>query len=88
VHHHVVAVEPDVVRVPAGEFRDCIRIDTSSSHGPGSGGSGDELLFYYADWYAPGVGLVRTQQWGDREKRRERTRIELLDYAIGATDGS
>ena len=90
-HRHVLNLERDVVRVPAGSFSNCIRVDTYSSHGPGSGAHGDEIVFYYSDWYAPGVGLVRTQQWDDEKRTRERSRIELLDYVNreGATgDGS
>jgi hypothetical protein len=87
VHHHRVALEPATVDVPAGSFRNCIRVDTHSSHGPGSGGGTQELVFYYSDWYAPGVGLVRTRQWGDAERRQERTRIDLLDYRIGGEGG-
>lgn len=83
VHRHVVARERGAVRVPAGSFSNCIRIDTYSTHGPGSGAKpGEEIAFFYSDWYAPGVGLVRTQQWDDGEHEHERTRIELVGYEI------
>jgi hypothetical protein len=89
LHRHVVARETEVVRVPAGSFRDCMRVDTYSTHGPGSGAKpGEEIAFYYSDWYAPGVGLVRTQQWDDKEHKRERTRIELLGYKIAPPDAA
>jgi hypothetical protein len=82
-HKHTIEIEKKPVTVPAGTFRDCVRIDTYSTHGPGSGKTPDEeLTFYYSDWYAPGVGLVRTQQWDDAERSKERTRIELLDYDV------
>ena len=80
---HAVAVERETVKVPAGSFADCIRVDTSSTEGPDSGyRPGEELVFYYSDWYAPGVGLVLTRQWDDMARERERTRIELLSYSI------
>jgi len=80
---HAVAVERETVNVPAGSFADCIRVDTSSTEGPDSGyRPGEELKFYYADWYAPGVGLVLTRQWDDAAHQRERARIELLTYSI------
>ena len=82
-HRHEVAFETDSVSVPAGSFDGCLRIDTHSDHGPGAGGEGDELVFWYQDWYAPGVGLVQTRQWGDEARTRERTRIELMEYEIG-----
>jgi hypothetical protein len=88
-HRHTIALEPKPVTVPAGTFRDCLRIDTYSTHGPGSGQlPNEELTFYYSDWYAPGVGLVRTQQWDDAERSKERTRIELLDYNVPTANGN
>ena len=87
-HRHTIVLEPKAITVPAGTFKDCVRIDTFSTHGPGSGKTPDEeLTFYYSDWYAPGVGLVRTQQWDDAERSKERTRIELLDYDVPADAG-
>jgi hypothetical protein len=80
---HTVAAERETVKVPAGSFSDCIRVDSSSTEGPGSGyAPGEELIFYYSDWYASGVGLVLTRQWDDPEREQERTRIELLSYSI------
>lgn len=88
-HSHRIAIEANAVEVPAGTFRNCIRIDTFSSHGPGSGsGSDDELAFFYSDWYAPGVGLVKTQQWDDEAHSKERTRIELIEYSVAPASGS
>lgn len=82
-HRHRASLERETVRVPAGTFRDCIRVDTQSSQGPGSGKTPEEeLKFFYSDWYAPGVGLVRTQHWDDELRATERTRIELLDYNV------
>jgi hypothetical protein len=87
-HEHTIRLESEPVRVPAGTFRGCLRIDTHSSHGPNSGARpGEEIVFYYSDWYAPGVGLVRTQQWDDPEHRSERSRIELLEFAIPSGPG-
>ena len=80
---HAVAVERETVKVPAGTFDDCVRVDTASTEGPDSGyHPGEELVFYYSDWYAPGVGLVLTRHWDDAAHERERARIELLSYSI------
>ncbi|MGH7900080.1 MAG: hypothetical protein ACREQQ_19150 [Candidatus Binatia bacterium] len=82
---HVVLPEREVVKVPAGTFEGCVRIDTSASEGPGSGyRPGEELVFYYSDWYTPGVGLVLTRHWDDEKHERERTRIELMEYSIAS----
>jgi hypothetical protein len=88
-HQHVVAGKLETVKVPAGTFGDCIRIDTASSQGKDSGRApGEELRFFYADWYAPGVGLVRTLEWEDEEHSKERARIELLKYAVASPGGT
>jgi hypothetical protein len=80
---HTAAIERSTITVPAGNFDACVRVDTSSSEGPNSGyRPGEELVFYYSDWYAPGVGLVLTRQWDDAKREHERTRIELLSYSI------
>jgi hypothetical protein len=80
---HTVAVDRETVTVPAGTFKDCVRVDTSSTEGANSGyGPGEELVFYYADWYAAGVGLVLTRQWDDAGHERERARIELMEYSV------
>ena len=81
---HKVAIERETITVPAGSFKNCVRVDTDSTEGPGSGyRPGEELVFYYADWYAQGVGLVLTRQWDDAKHEHERTRIELMTYSIG-----
>lgn len=81
-HRHDVVREAKAIRVPAGAFENCIRIDTSSAQ-PNSAKDGGELVFYYSDWYAPDVGLVKTEHWDDKGRKNLRTRIELLDYEIG-----
>ena len=85
---HTVALERETIEVQAGAFRHCIRVDTSSTEGPDSGyRPGEELVFYYSDWYAPGVGLVLTRQWDDAARERERTRIELIGFSIAPPQG-
>lgn len=80
---HTVAIERETIKVPAGTFEDCVRVDTSSTEGPNSGyRPEEELVFYYSDWYAAGVGLVLTRQWDDPMHERERARIELMEYSV------
>ncbi len=86
-HRHTISTEREVVHVPAGDFENCVRIDTFSTQGPNSGRNGEELVFYYVDWYAPGVGLIRSQQWDDEERSHERARIELLKYKVESRAG-
>ena len=42
---------------------------------------GPSVVFYYADWYAPGIGLVKTEQ---RDARADvLATIELVRFQIG-----
>jgi DUF3108-like len=76
--------EPELVEVPAGRFQDCLRVDTTAIHsatGPDGQPVGPQVVYYYADWYAPGVGLVKTEQ---RNAQAEvLATIELVRYQIG-----
>ena len=51
----VVASRTDVVRVPAGEFRNVVRLERRGPVRCGDFALGSE-------WFAPGVGLIRRQQ--------------------------
>jgi len=72
---YTVASTTDVVHVPAGVFRDCLRvvgtarIDTDIGNTIGRAVISVEIT----EWYAPNVGLVRSQ-------RIETTDAEALNY--------
>jgi hypothetical protein len=82
--YHQVAAAPERVAVPAGEFSRCVRVETTAVHSAiGAGGepTGPRFVYYYSDWYAPGVGLVKTEQ---RSAQAEvLATIELVTYEIG-----
>lgn len=75
--------EPQEVVVSAGHFAGCIRVDTTATHSATEADGtpvGPQVVFYYSDWYAPGVGLVRTEQ---RDATAEiLATIELVHYQI------
>lgn len=77
--YRVTAVNDRVV-VPAGSFEACARVDSVARQRGGRDDAG--VLFFYADWYAPGVGLVRSRVWDDPERKHERVRVDLVGYAI------
>jgi len=81
---HQVHVEAQAVEVPAGRFERCARVETTAVHsaiGPDGTPVGPRIVYYYSDWYAPGVGLVRTEQ---RNVSAEvLATIELVSYEIG-----
>jgi DUF3108-like len=79
---HRTVFEPDDVVVPAGRYSGCMRIDTFATYEGGSFAknmkSNSNLL--YRDWYAPNVGLVKTEvlEGGDGGPRMEL--VELLKF--------
>ncbi|MGH7859812.1 MAG: hypothetical protein ACREQY_20995, partial [Candidatus Binatia bacterium] len=84
---HELRLEARAVGVGAGSFESVLRIDTTAIHrGSARPGDREDVRFYYSDWYAPGVGLVRSETWDDAERRRLRTRIELVRF--GTAPGS
>ncbi len=80
---HQVFTQPEPIEVPAGRFTGCARVETTAIHsatGPDGAPVGPRIVYYYSDWYAPGVGLVRTEQ---RSATAEvLATIELLSYRI------
>lgn len=80
---HARVFESETIVVPAGAFEHCMRVDTTATHAAtGANGSrrGPGVVFYYADWYAPGVGLVKTEQ---RDASAEvLATIELVRFEI------
>jgi len=84
---HRVSPSPERVTVPAGEFPRCVRVETTAIHSAidvDGALTGPRVFFYYSDWYAPGVGLVKTEQRdGDGTVV---TTIELVRYAIAQQD--
>ncbi|HEY2385857.1 MAG TPA: hypothetical protein VGK30_02765 [Candidatus Binatia bacterium] len=81
--HHVLP-RLERVDVPAGAFRQCVHVETKAIHSAidvDGAHTGPQVVLYYSDWYAPGVGLVRTDQ-RDADAHAMTT-IELVHYAAG-----
>jgi hypothetical protein len=80
---HQVFAQPEPVDVPAGRFEHCARVETTAIHSatsPDGGSVGPRVVYYYSDWYAPGVGLIRTEQ---RSAAAEvLATVELVGYQI------
>jgi hypothetical protein len=80
---HQVFVQPEPIEVPAGRFDRCARVETTAIHsatGPDGASVGPRLVYYYSDWYAPGVGLIRSEQ---RSATGEvLANVELVGYQI------
>lgn len=81
--HHAV-IENAVIEVPAGRFSGCLRVETVAVHvGQYHGAKDpDPIVLYYADWYAPNVGLVRTIQSDRPGYGPPLAQIELLAYDV------
>jgi len=82
--HHRAALDPGTVTVPAGNFSHCLRVDTVAVHRARREGKVDDrpVILYYADWYAPNVGLVRTLQWSRPDGGPPLSKIELVAYDV------
>jgi hypothetical protein len=84
-HLHEVLPAPEDVTVPAGTFAACARVETTAVHSAidvEGAPVGPRIVYRYSDWYAPGVGLVRTEQRSDQSEVL--ATIELVEYEIGA----
>jgi hypothetical protein len=82
----VVASE-DAVTVPAGTFPHCIRVDTRVSARAPSRFATPEIVHYYEEWYAPGIGLVRQRSAVDDDgARRDVLDVELASFDAGSPD--
>jgi hypothetical protein len=85
-HRHHAVREDTLIEVPAGYFRDCLRVETeavsistatSSKKTPQQG-----IKLYYLDWYAPHVGLVKSVQQDKAAGGTEISRMELVAYHV------
>jgi len=81
---HQALREQAVVTVPAGSFRDCIRVDTVAVHGTTHGGQpdGSTMVLYYSDWYAPNVGLVQSVQHSRADGGPALAQVQLVAYDV------
>jgi hypothetical protein len=53
-------IDPEEVRVPAGVFRHCLRVETTSANAyVDQKHNAKTYQLYHVEWYAEGVGLVR-----------------------------
>ncbi|MFQ5668165.1 MAG: hypothetical protein ACE5I7_17255 [Candidatus Binatia bacterium] len=81
---HRATLESSIIEVPAGQFAGCVRVETVAVHSGKRDGEydSDPIVLYYADWYAPNVGLVRTMQWERPDGGPPLARIELVAYDV------
>ncbi len=80
---HQVFIQREPVAVPAGRFEGCARVETTAIHSataPDGTAVGTRIVYYYSDWYAAGVGLVRAEQ---RSATTEvLATVELVAYQV------
>jgi hypothetical protein len=71
------------VKTGAGSFRDCVRVETRSvtTRRP-IAGVAQKILYRYVDWYAPGIGLVKSIVEVDEAPRPVRN-VELVSFRAG-----
>jgi hypothetical protein len=75
----------DTITVRAGKFRDCLRVETRTvSTSLPREPQGAEVIFHYTDWYAPGIGLVKSIVEVPGAPRPVTT-LELVSFRPGAS---
>ena len=78
---HKSFIEAADVTVPAGHFKNCIRIETLAHYEGGAYAQQKQNLnLAYEDWYAPNVGLVRTIAYQGGPDGPEMERVELTRF--------
>jgi hypothetical protein len=78
---HKSFIEPADVTVPAGHFKNCIRIETQAHYEGGAYAQQKQnLKLTYEDWYAPNIGLVRTIAYQGGPSGPEMERVELTRF--------
>jgi hypothetical protein len=78
--HHTI-FETDEVVVPAGHYAGCIRIDTLATYEGGSfAKSKRNSSLLYRDWYAPNVGLVKTEVLEGGVRGPQMELVELIRF--------
>ncbi|MGH7818835.1 MAG: hypothetical protein ACREQ9_03605 [Candidatus Binatia bacterium] len=79
----------DAVTVPAGRFDRCMRVETTLAATVSSAGGSKEIIHHFVDWYAPGVGLVRTVSFVDvGGAKREVLDARLVSFGRGGGWGN
>ncbi|MCS6926795.1 MAG: hypothetical protein NZ578_12920 [Candidatus Binatia bacterium] len=76
------SIDPEEVRVVAGVFRNCLRVETVSANrflDPKKRVIGYQL--HHVEWYAPGVGLVRAIS-SEGEGTPIKSVTELVSYSV------
>jgi hypothetical protein len=77
---HRSYLDPRTIEVPAGNFTDCIRIETVARY-ESTLKVNPSLQLKYIDWYAARVGLVKTLVLHTGLLGSEIARIELIAFA-------
>jgi len=77
-----VTATAEAIDVPAGSFAPCLRVDTVVVATDPSAEPKREIVYYYTDWYAPGVGLVRTTSAVDVDgRKRDVLSLDLASFS-------
>jgi hypothetical protein len=71
------------VSVPAGVFERCVRVETRVSATTPSAPTDRTIVHDYVEWYAPRVGLVKSQSFvADGDSTLEVGRSELVGFRV------
>jgi hypothetical protein len=78
-----LASAAESVTVPAGVFQRCARVETAVSAKTPNDPIDHTIVHAYVEWYAPGVGLVKSESFvTEGESRLEVGSAELVGFRI------
>jgi len=81
---HKTVFEGEEIVVPAGRYDGCMRIDTMATYEGGAFDKGPKKSkLLYRDWYAPNVGLVKTEVLEGGPQGSQMELVELVKYIGG-----
>jgi hypothetical protein len=82
---HAAVRGRETIEVPAGRFAECIRVDTVAVQQIQEEGHsrGKPIVFYYRDWYAPNVGLVRSRLSNRADHSTVLSETNLISFVPG-----
>jgi hypothetical protein len=82
---HKTFLEAEDVVVPAGDFANCIRVETLAQFEGGQYAKKDKpSRLTYEDWYAPKIGLIKTITYEGDVNGHEMERVELIHFKLPA----
>ena len=78
-----IVSQRETIRVPAGSFPGCARIETTVVAESPSGAASRQVIHHHVEWYAAGIGLVKSEAFvTEGERQLEVGSAELVSFRV------